>query len=94
MLDKNICYLYLTGCYHDPEPICLDWREICDEEYCEAFVSNECQENKYRCHNGIYLYDKIHYIQSQDCRIKYNPYLFYQTKPKDIHLNYAIHTEV
>ncbi|CAF4144940.1 unnamed protein product, partial [Adineta steineri] len=43
----HTCYPHLSGCYRGPEPMCLDWREICDgkidcigdnfgidEEYC------------------------------------------------------------
>ena len=64
-LEINTCYPYLTGCYRGPEPLCLDWREICngiidcignnygiDEQYCELLEINECKENEYRCHNG------------------------------------------
>ncbi|CAF1244459.1 unnamed protein product [Adineta steineri] len=59
------CYLHLSGCYRGPEPMCLDWREICngkidctgenfgiDEEYCNELELTECNEDEYRCHNG------------------------------------------
>ncbi|CAF0959925.1 unnamed protein product [Adineta steineri] len=61
----HTCYPHLSGCYRGPEPMCLDWREICDgkidcigekfgidEEYCHELEINECNENEYRCHNG------------------------------------------
>ncbi|CAF3313636.1 unnamed protein product [Rotaria sp. Silwood2] len=61
----NTCYPYLSGCYHGPEPMCLDWREICngiidcigdsfgmDQQYCDELEMNECKEDEYRCHNG------------------------------------------
>ncbi|CAF0794838.1 unnamed protein product [Adineta steineri] len=67
--EENIlihtCYPHLSGCYRGPEPMCLDWREICDgkidcigdnlgidEEYCNELEMNECKEDEYRCHNG------------------------------------------
>ncbi|CAF4198864.1 unnamed protein product, partial [Adineta steineri] len=61
----HTCYRHLSGCYRGPEPMCLDWREICDgkidcigdnfgidEEYCDELEINECKEDEYRCHNG------------------------------------------
>jgi hypothetical protein len=61
----NTCYPYLSECYRGPEPMCLDWREICngkidcignnfgiDEEHCDELEVNECEEDEYRCHNG------------------------------------------
>ncbi|CAF1497303.1 unnamed protein product [Adineta steineri] len=61
----HTCYPHLSGCYRGPEPMCLDWREICDgkidcigdsfgidEEYCDELETNECKEDEYRCHNG------------------------------------------
>ncbi|CAF1353414.1 unnamed protein product [Adineta steineri] len=62
----HTCYPYLSGCYRGPEPMCLDWREICDgkidciegdfgvdEKYCHELEVTECNnENEYRCHNG------------------------------------------
>ena len=63
--DKTFsCYPHLSGCYRGPEPMCLDWREICDgkidcigenfgidENHCEQLQMKECQENEYRCHS-------------------------------------------
>ncbi|CAF4037284.1 unnamed protein product, partial [Adineta steineri] len=61
----HTCYPYFSGCYRGPEPMCLDWREICDgkidcigenlgidEEYCSELAITECKEDEYRCHNG------------------------------------------
>ncbi|CAF3787974.1 unnamed protein product [Adineta steineri] len=61
----HTCYPHLSGCYRGPEPMCLDWREICDgkidcigdkfgvdEQYCNELELNECNEDEYRCHNG------------------------------------------
>ncbi|CAF4165072.1 unnamed protein product, partial [Adineta steineri] len=61
----HTCYPHLSGCHRGPEPMCLDWREICDgkidcigdkfgidEEYCDELEINECNEDEYRCHNG------------------------------------------
>ncbi|CAF1071802.1 unnamed protein product [Adineta steineri] len=61
----HTCYSHLSGCYRGPEPMCLDWREICDgkidcvgdnfgidEQYCDELEINECKEDEYRCHNG------------------------------------------
>ncbi|CAF0733814.1 unnamed protein product [Adineta steineri] len=57
------CYVLLK-CHRNGEPWCLDWREVCngiidcfdegsDEEYCFDMEINECEENEYRCHNGL-----------------------------------------
>ncbi|CAF0817434.1 unnamed protein product [Adineta steineri] len=61
----HTCYPHLSECYRGLEPMCLDWREICDgkidcigdkfgidEEYCNELEINECKEDEYRCHNG------------------------------------------
>ena len=44
-------------------PLCLDWHEICDgiqrcasgidEENCDKLEFNECEENEFRCNNGM-----------------------------------------
>ncbi|CAF0832608.1 unnamed protein product [Adineta ricciae] len=64
-LTIHACYSYMYGCYRGPDPMCLDWREICDgkidcigdhfgidEEYCYELEINECHDDEYRCHNG------------------------------------------
>ena len=58
----STCYT-LIKCNHGPSSICLDWREICDdqinclddgidEEYCWELEVNQCEDNEYRCRNG------------------------------------------
>lgn len=44
--------------------------------------------------NIIQSYDKIHYITTTDCRIKYNRYLLYPIKPKNLNTNYSIHIDM
>ncbi|UJR16677.1 hypothetical protein I4U23_003577 [Adineta vaga] len=57
------CYMHLK-CNRGSSHLCLDWREICDgridcidggadEEDCFDLEMNECDENEYRCHNGL-----------------------------------------
>ncbi|CAF4065315.1 unnamed protein product, partial [Adineta steineri] len=57
------CYILLE-CDRGGPSICLDWREICngridclndgiDEIRCFKLEINECNENEYRCHNGL-----------------------------------------
>ena len=56
------CYKHLK-CDRGPDPLCLDWSEICDgkidcsnggidEEHCWKLEVNECGEDEYRCLNG------------------------------------------
>ncbi|CAF1542354.1 unnamed protein product [Adineta ricciae] len=63
------CYRHLE-CYRGPEPMCLDWREICDgkidcvgngldEESCLELEANECAPDDYRCHNGMCISDEF-----------------------------------
>ncbi|CAF4223155.1 unnamed protein product, partial [Adineta steineri] len=57
------CYVLLE-CHRNGQSWCLDWREVCngiidcfdegsDEENCFDMEINECEENEYRCHNGL-----------------------------------------
>jgi hypothetical protein len=57
------CYIHLK-CNRGPAPLCLDWREVCDgqvdcigtgvdEMNCSLLEINECENNEYRCHNGM-----------------------------------------
>ncbi|CAF4289383.1 unnamed protein product, partial [Adineta steineri] len=57
------CYILLE-CDRGGSSMCLDWREICngrtdclnggvDEIQCFNLGINECNENEYRCHNGL-----------------------------------------
>ncbi|CAF4085278.1 unnamed protein product, partial [Adineta steineri] len=60
---RQTCYILLE-CDRGGPSICLDWREICngridclndgiDEIGCFNLEINECNENEYRCHNGL-----------------------------------------
>ncbi|CAF4262485.1 unnamed protein product [Rotaria socialis] len=57
------CYIHLE-CNRGGSPLCLDWREICDgridclndaadEKNCFELEINECNDDEYRCHNGL-----------------------------------------
>ncbi|CAF0752094.1 unnamed protein product [Adineta steineri] len=57
------CYILLE-CDLGGSSMCLDWRDICDgridclnggvdENQCFNLEINECNENEYRCHNGL-----------------------------------------
>ena len=57
------CYVHLK-CDRGRSDLCLDWREICngridcideglDEAFCFQMELNQCQQNEYRCHNGL-----------------------------------------
>ncbi len=58
--QKNLCYITLTCDYG---LLCLDWRDICDgrqhcmngtdEESCDLLEFNECENDEYRCSNGM-----------------------------------------
>jgi hypothetical protein len=55
-----LCYQTLLC---DSSPLCLDWREICDgvqrcsngidEENCDKLEFNECEDDEFRCRNGM-----------------------------------------
>ncbi|CAF1318013.1 unnamed protein product [Adineta steineri] len=60
---NGTCYILLE-CDRGGSSMCLDWREICDgridclnggidENQCFNLEINECNENEYRCHNGL-----------------------------------------
>jgi hypothetical protein len=61
---KPLCYTTLTCEYG---LLCLDWRDICDgrqqcingtdEEACDLLEFNECEEDEYRCSNGMCIPD-------------------------------------
>ena len=69
-----ICYQML-GC--DSGVLCLDWREICDgiqnclegndEENCDLLEMNRCEENEYRCVNGMCIPDSFFLDGELDC---------------------------
>ncbi|CAF2743737.1 unnamed protein product [Rotaria sp. Silwood2] len=61
MHERRSCYTTLDTC--DSGLLCLDWRQICDgeqnciygidEDNCDKLEFNECEENEYRCANGM-----------------------------------------
>ena len=62
-VTPSTCYTQLT-CDRGGSSLCLDWREICDgridclnggidEAQCIDLEINECDENQYRCYNGL-----------------------------------------
>ena len=63
------CYIPLN-CTYDGQPICLQWNQICDgrvdcidggedELSCFALEMNECENDEYRCHNGLCIPQKF-----------------------------------
>jgi hypothetical protein len=63
------CYVHLK-CDRGGSSLCLDWREICngridcideglDEAFCFDMELNECEENEYRCHNGLCIPEEL-----------------------------------
>ena len=60
-----VCYTTLTC---DSGLLCLDWRDICDgtqhcmygydEENCDKLEFNECDDDEYRCMNGMCIPDE------------------------------------
>ncbi|CAF3694043.1 unnamed protein product [Adineta steineri] len=66
MVAQLPCYIHLH-CDHDKASLCLDWREVCnahvdclggeDEAECYKMELNECEENQFRCHNGLCISD-------------------------------------
>lgn len=61
---KTLCYTTLKCDYG---LLCLDWRDICDgrqqcmngvdEEACDLLEFNECEDDEYRCSNGMCIPD-------------------------------------
>ena len=61
-----LCYETLSC---DPSPMCLDWREICDgvqrcsngidEESCDKLEFNECEDDEFRCTNGMCIAEEF-----------------------------------
>jgi hypothetical protein len=61
-----LCYQTLSC---DSSPLCLDWREICDgfqrcangidEHNCDTLEFNECEENEFRCNNGMCIAEEF-----------------------------------
>ena len=57
--------------------LCLDWRDICDgrqqcmsgqdEENCDKLEFNECEDDEYRCENGMCIPDEYFLDGEYDC---------------------------
>jgi hypothetical protein len=69
-----ICYTTLNC---NSGLLCLDWRDICDgiqqcmlgydEENCDRLEFNECENNEYRCMNGMCIPDEYFLDGDYDC---------------------------
>ena len=84
-----VCHTTLTC---NSAPLCLDWREICDgiqncayardEENCDLLEMNMCDDDEYRCMNGMCIpqeyfldgefdcldwSDEMQYMKSEEC---------------------------
>ena len=69
-----ICYETLKC---DSGMLCLDWREICDgiqhclsgrdEENCDLLEMNQCDDDEYRCVNGMCIPDEFFLDGQMDC---------------------------
>ena len=76
---KILCYKTLECDYG---LLCLDWRNICDgqqncmngidEENCDLLEFNECEDNEYRCTNGMCIAEE-YWIDG-----KFNDYTMYK----------------
>jgi hypothetical protein len=63
---KILCYETLPC---PSSPLCLDWREICDgiqrcsnstdEENCDKLEFNECEDDEFRCTNGMCIAEEF-----------------------------------
>ena len=69
-----VCYATLTCNYG---LLCLDWRDICDgvqncmtgvdEENCDKLEFNECEDDEYRCLNGMCIPEEYFLDGDYDC---------------------------
>ena len=74
---KTLCYTTLTCDYG---LLCLDWRDICDgrqqcmngtdEEACDLLEFNECEEDEYRCSNGMCIPD-IYFLDGKSSEVSH-----------------------
>ncbi|CAF1304292.1 unnamed protein product, partial [Didymodactylos carnosus] len=72
--EKRTCY---TSFECDSGLMCLDWRQVCDgiqdcmrgvdEENCHKLEFNECDENEYRCSNGMCIPEEYFLDGEPDC---------------------------
>lgn len=73
-LGNITCY---EGLSCERGSLCLDWREICDgvqnclfgfdEENCDILELNICDEDEYRCANGMCISDAFFLDGERDC---------------------------
>ncbi|CAF1490140.1 unnamed protein product [Adineta steineri] len=42
----------------------------------------------------IHSYEQLTYLPKRDCKVKFNVYLVYSTRPKDMNKNYSIHIDI
>ncbi|CAF1423463.1 unnamed protein product, partial [Adineta steineri] len=69
-----LCYQTLSC---ESSPLCLDWREICngaqrcsngiDEENCDKLEFNECEDDEFRCNNGMCIAEEFWFDGERDC---------------------------
>jgi hypothetical protein len=69
-----VCYMTLIC---DSGLLCLDWRDICDgvqqcmsgydKENCDKLEFNECQDDEYRCANGMCIPQEYFLDSQYDC---------------------------
>ncbi|CAF3630795.1 unnamed protein product [Rotaria sp. Silwood1] len=74
MYSDILCYTTLICDYG---LLCLDWRDICDgkqqcmsgydEENCDKLEFNECDDDEYRCMNGMCIPDESFLDGEYDC---------------------------
>ncbi|CAM2720219.1 unnamed protein product [Rotaria socialis] len=72
---KIICYETLPC---PSSPLCLDWRDICDgaqeylngtdEENCDKLEFNECEDDEFRCTNGMCIPEEF-WLDGKYCRL-------------------------
>ncbi|CAF3331924.1 unnamed protein product [Rotaria socialis] len=72
--NNRPCY---TTWICDSGLMCLDWRHICDgkqqcmdgldEDYCETLEFNECEDDEYRCTNGMCIPEQYWLDGDYDC---------------------------
>ena len=79
--STNLMYVGDIVCYSTLECdfglLCLDWRDICDgvqqcmsgfdEENCDKLEFNECEDDEYRCMNGMCIPDEYFLDGQYDC---------------------------
>ncbi|CAF2828332.1 unnamed protein product [Rotaria sp. Silwood2] len=72
-----LCYQTLPC---DSSPLCLDWREICDgiqrcsngidEENCDKLEFNECEDDEFRCTNGMCIAEEFWFDGEFQCNLQ------------------------